>query len=83
MIYFQVKEAYYNRTLCLSDHLTSFGAGFFVLPNTVNFTYIFTHASFSDNVTIYLTVIFCIIAYICMMIWAGFQVLNLLTNDFL
>ncbi|RWS31890.1 polycystic kidney disease protein 1-like protein 2-like protein [Leptotrombidium deliense] len=57
-------------TTCKCNHLTSFGSGFFVMPNTVDFTYVFAHAGFADNVTIYMTIVISLTAYILLLIWA-------------
>ena len=37
---------------CETDHLTSFGTGFFPSPNKVDFDFIFTETDIADNVTI-------------------------------
>ena len=47
-----------------------FGSGFFVQPNTIDFQYVFAAADLADNVTIYMTLIISLIAYISLMIWA-------------
>jgi hypothetical protein len=44
--------------------------GVFVLPNTIDFNYVFATASFADNLTIYFTVIFCLVLYFLMLLWA-------------
>ena len=46
--------------------------GVFVLPNTIDFNYVFAAASFDDNLTIYLTVIFSLLLYFVLLIWARF-----------
>ncbi|CAF3707907.1 unnamed protein product [Adineta steineri] len=56
-------------TECLSTHLTSFAGGFIVLPEPINWSYVFANADFSKNKTIYLTIIFMSIAYIVLMIF--------------
>ncbi|CAF4148171.1 unnamed protein product, partial [Adineta steineri] len=43
-------------TECLSTHLTSFAGGFIVLPEPINWSYVFANAGFLKNKTIYLTV---------------------------
>ncbi|CAG0925281.1 unnamed protein product, partial [Notodromas monacha] len=53
-----------------TTHLSTFGAGFFVMPNTVDFSYVFANAGFADNLTIYLTLIVTIVAYIVILFWA-------------
>ncbi|XP_023225224.1 uncharacterized protein LOC111626157 [Centruroides sculpturatus] len=60
-------------TYCKCNHLTSFGGGFFVTPNTVDFAYVFANAGFADNVTIYMTIIVTLLLYIILLIWARRQ----------
>ena len=57
-------------TQCTTNHLTQFAAGFITLPNEIDFNYVFTHASFAANITIYTTVIALSILYILLFIWA-------------
>ena len=40
-----------------SNHLTSFGTGFAPQANNIDFKFIFAHASFSDNMTIFVSTI--------------------------
>ncbi|CAF1492760.1 unnamed protein product [Adineta ricciae] len=61
------------QTQCLSNHLTTFANGFIVLPSPINWNYVFTHADFLRNITIYLTVICACITYITLIIYARFQ----------
>ncbi|CAF4453591.1 unnamed protein product, partial [Adineta steineri] len=44
-------------TECLSTHLTSFAGAFIVLPEPINWSYVFANAGFMKNKTIYLTTI--------------------------
>ncbi len=53
-----------------TTHLSTFGAGFFVMPNTIDFNYVFANAGFTDNLTIYVTLIVTVVLYIILMIWA-------------
>ncbi len=62
--------ATYQATFCSSDHLTGFAGGFFVVPNTVDFEFIFANASFEDNLTIYLCIIITMILYLILTCWA-------------
>lgn len=50
--------------------MTSFGSGFFVMPNSIDFSYVFANAGFSDNVTIYMTIVITLSLYALMMVWA-------------
>ena len=63
----------HHETQCFSTHLTSFASGFTVLPETVNWKYVFANADFMRNKTIYLTVICIFIIYILLMIYARFK----------
>eukprot|EP00094_Tigriopus_californicus_P011733 TCALIF_11336-PA protein Name:"Similar to lov-1 Location of vulva defective 1 (Caenorhabditis elegans)" AED:0.02 eAED:0.02 QI:96/0.94/0.83/1/0.71/0.80/36/119/3138 len=69
----KVKKAFYSRTACRSSHLTAFGAGFFVVPQTLDFEFIFAENSFEDNMTIYMAVIVTFTIYIILLIWSKFQ----------
>ncbi|CAF0882123.1 unnamed protein product [Adineta steineri] len=60
-------------TECLSTHLTTFAGGFIVLPEPINWSYVFANADFLKNKTIYLTVICMSIAYIILMIFGRFK----------
>ncbi|CAM1318005.1 Uncharacterised protein g6863 [Pycnogonum litorale] len=60
-----------NMTItCASTHLTTFGSGFFVKPNTIDFDYVSENTDFVDNQTIYLTVIVSFVLYILLLVWA-------------
>ena len=52
--------------------------GVFVLPNTIDFNYVFAAGSFSDNMTIYMTIIFCLLLYGLMYVWAWYVFFKLL-----
>ncbi|CAF4282463.1 unnamed protein product, partial [Adineta steineri] len=60
-------------TQCFSTHLTSFASGFVILPESINWNYIFANADFLKNKTIYLTVICVSIIYIILIIYARFK----------
>ena len=70
MLPLQVATTTYEDAHCRTSHLTAFGTGFFTLPNTVDFDYIFAAASFEDNLTIYMTVIFTLCCMVSLLIWA-------------
>ncbi|CAG0912636.1 unnamed protein product [Notodromas monacha] len=53
-----------------TSHLSTFGSGFFVQPNAIDFSSVFAKAGFDDNLTIYLTLIFTFIIYIVLLVWA-------------
>jgi polycystin 1L2 len=60
------------QTQCFSTHLTSFAGGFVVLPESVNWNYVFANADFLKNKTIYLTVTVVGVIYIILIIYARF-----------
>ncbi|CAF1645338.1 unnamed protein product, partial [Adineta ricciae] len=60
-------------TECYSKHLTTFAGGFIVLPEPINWNYIFANADFVKNKTIYITIICTIIIYIILLIYARFK----------
>lgn len=53
--------------------MTAFGAGLFIVPNSIDFNYIFAHASFEDNLTIYMTMIITLTLWILILIWARYH----------
>ena len=53
-----------------TNHLTSFATGFFPEPNAIDFDFVFSHASFSDNLTIFILLIVSLMLYFILMIWA-------------
>jgi len=66
-----VKEGGNNiLTTCNSDHLSSFGTGFFAAPNKIDFDYIFTETDFEDNVTILMFILVTIVAFFTTLIWS-------------
>jgi len=59
-----------QQTHCTSKHLTSFAGGLVVMPNKINFQYVFAKTSFARNYTIYLTVIVFFILYLSFALWS-------------
>ncbi|KAG1670785.1 Location of vulva defective 1 [Nymphon striatum] len=59
-----------SSTSCKCNHLTSFARGFVIVPNTIDFTYVFSHSGFTDNITIYVTIIVILFFFTIMFIWA-------------
>lgn len=55
-------------THCVSSHLTEFAGGMVVLPNSIDFENVWANASFTKNMTIYLTVIIICSLYILLFI---------------
>lgn len=62
-----------HRTYCYCDHLTSFGSGYIVQPNTIDFAFVFSNADFLSNPTLYITEIVIAALYIILFIWARRQ----------
>lgn len=60
-------------TQCTSNHLTQFAGGFITLPSGINFSDVFAHASFLQNITIYMTVILLSLLYILLFIWSRYM----------
>ncbi|XP_069977559.1 polycystin family receptor for egg jelly [Penaeus vannamei] len=63
----------HKMTICNSTHLTSFGSGMFVMPNTIDFNYVFVNMGFTDNLTIYLTLIVSLLIFVLLMIYARYK----------
>ena len=59
-----------THTHCQSRHLTTFAGGLIVLPNAINFNYVWSHASFLQNPVIYSTVIALVCMYLLLGIWS-------------
>lgn len=59
-----------QQTHCSTYHLTSFAGGLVVMPNNINFQYVFANSSFGTNYTVYLTLILFVILYIIFAFWA-------------
>ncbi len=63
----------FNKTQCFSTHLTTFAAGFVILPAPVNWNYVFANSDLSQNQIIYLTVICVSVIYLISIIFARFK----------
>lgn len=63
----------YYQTQCFSTHLTTFAGGFVVLPQSINWDYVFANADFMRNKTIYLTVICVSVIYIILIVFARYK----------
>ncbi|UJR19272.1 hypothetical protein I4U23_022401 [Adineta vaga] len=62
----------HNQTQCYSTHLTTFAAGFVVLPKTIDWNYVVANPDFMINKTIYLTGIRVCIIYLILIIYARY-----------
>ena len=68
---FQVNEGGNNyNSYCETDHLTSFGTGFFPAPNTVDFEFLLADFDYADNVTIMMVLLVTTILFLITLIWA-------------
>ncbi|MCL4139932.1 UNVERIFIED_CONTAM: hypothetical protein GTU68_052240 [Idotea baltica] len=54
---------------CQTIHTTQFSLGYSLLPNSLDFDYIFANIGFIDNFSIYITLIIFISTYLIMIIW--------------
>ena len=55
---------------CETDHLTSFGTGFFPSPNKVDFDFIFTETDIADNVTILAVLLITFALFLFTLVWS-------------
>ena len=53
--------------------MTTFAGGWVVVPNTIDWSYVFANADFLSNPTIYITVIVTGVLYICAAVYARFN----------
>lgn len=56
-------------TQCISNHLTQFAGSWITVPSGINFNEVFSHASFLQNITIYMTVIVMCTLYLTMLMF--------------
>ncbi|GFO38753.1 polycystic kidney disease 1-related protein, partial [Plakobranchus ocellatus] len=57
------RETEPSATTCYCTHLTTFAGGWVVVPNTIDWSYVFANADFLSNPTIYITVIVTAVLY--------------------
>eukprot|EP00108_Taenia_solium_P000183 TsM_000366800 transcript=TsM_000366800 gene=TsM_000366800 len=57
-------------TICVCDHLTTFGAGWLIPPNRIDFNYVFKNIQFERNATLYATEIVIAIIFLLLLVWA-------------
>ncbi|CAF0823152.1 unnamed protein product [Adineta steineri] len=60
-------------TQCFSTHLTTFASGFRILPESVNWNYVFANADFMRNKTIYSTIICVCVIYIILLLFSRYK----------
>ncbi|BFZ03248.1 hypothetical protein BsWGS_06287 [Bradybaena similaris] len=66
-------ETTVHQTVCHCSHLTTFAGGWVVVPNTIDWSYVFANADFLTNPTIYITVIVTGALYIIFAILARYK----------
>ncbi|KAL8606997.1 hypothetical protein ACOMHN_041386 [Nucella lapillus] len=59
-----------DKTVCECRHLTTFAGGWVVVPNTIDWAYVFDNLDFFKNPTLYITEIVIVLVYIVAFIWA-------------
>lgn len=64
------RETDVSKTVCYCTHLTTFAGGWVVVPNTIDWSYVFANADFLSNPTIYITIILTGVLYLIGAIWA-------------
>ncbi|KAL7636835.1 UNVERIFIED_CONTAM: hypothetical protein RMT77_012593 [Armadillidium vulgare] len=69
----EVVNSTYELITCKTNHLTSFGSGLFVMPNTINFNFVFVNLGFTDNLTIYVTLILFLSLFVIALIYAFYK----------
>ena len=62
-----------THTHCVTNHLTTFAGGFVVLPNAIDFNYVWSHASFTKNPIVYSLVIALVCIYFIMALWCRYM----------
>ncbi|KAK7111823.1 hypothetical protein V1264_011390 [Littorina saxatilis] len=59
-----------SMTVCECTHLTTFAGGWVVVPNTIDWNYVFNNFDFYSNPTLYITEIVILTVFIVAFIWA-------------
>ncbi|XP_041473066.1 uncharacterized protein LOC121422223 isoform X1 [Lytechinus variegatus] len=60
----------YSEQYCSCNHLTSFASTWIVPPTPLDFNYILENASFTENLTIYITTIVVYVFFFFILLWA-------------
>ncbi|XP_076459182.1 polycystin-1-like [Babylonia areolata] len=60
----------FESTVCECNHLTTFAGGWVVVPNTIDWDYVFSNMDFFKNPTLYITEMVIAFVYIVSAIWA-------------
>ncbi|VDP65472.1 unnamed protein product [Schistosoma curassoni] len=59
-----------QQTQCICDEFSTFTSGWFELPNSIDFNYVFANIDFNKNPTLYATEISLCIIFLLILIWA-------------
>ena len=63
-----------ENTICLCNHLTSFGSDFVVPPNTIDFSTVWSKfKDLNENAAVFSTVISVLCLYVIVVIWARYK----------
>lgn len=62
-----------THTHCITNHLTQYAGGLVILPPQIDFASVWANASFTKNLTIYLTVIIISSLYLLLLMWCRYQ----------
>ena len=57
-------------TQCQTNHLSSYGTGFFKTVNAIDFEFIFAEFDYADHVTIFIVLLVTIILFLITLIWS-------------
>ena len=57
-------------TQCQTNHLSSYGTGFFKTVNAIDFEFIFADFDYADHVTIFIVLLVTIILFLITLIWS-------------
>ncbi len=56
--------------VCKTTHMTSFAGGWVVMPNTIDWSFVFANADFLSNPTLYVTQIVIGVIFLLTVVWA-------------
>ena len=57
-------------TQCQTNHLTSYGTGFFKTQNAIDFDFIFADFDYADHMTVFIVLLVTLILFLITLIWA-------------
>ena len=62
-----------SHTICSTNHMSEFVAGFIPLVNSINFDYVIANLSLINNLYLFISLCSVLVLYICLMLWAYFK----------